>query len=95
MDIPDRAGTWTIDKNEAPGSENLFTLRNPLSLFYPYRTSDDDMHISSSQQASFDREMTYSLAGKASLRPGDIDKTRPQDQVLFVAGIEDHGENVR
>lgn len=35
-------------------ADRFFELRNPLSLFYPYRSSDDDMHIDVTMQSSFD-----------------------------------------
>jgi len=33
---------------------SFFYLRNPLGLFYPYRTSADDMNITHAMQARFD-----------------------------------------
>jgi hypothetical protein len=33
--------------------KGLFFLQNPLHLFYPYRTSEDDMRITTDMQAAF------------------------------------------
>ena len=33
--------------------KGLFFLRNPLHLFYPYRTSEDDMRVTADMQAAF------------------------------------------
>jgi hypothetical protein len=38
---------------------SFFHLRNPLSLFYPFRTSVDDMHITLAMQAAFDASLGH------------------------------------
>jgi len=53
-DAPDAAGTATIAPYERRLHSSYFHIRNPLGLFYPYRTSDDDMHITASMQAAWD-----------------------------------------
>jgi hypothetical protein len=48
---------------------SLFTIDNPLGLFYPYRTADDIMHITAEQQAAFDAELK---AADKRIEPGQI-----------------------
>ena len=59
-------------------SEWMFTLRNPLSLFYPYMTSDDDLHITADMQTSFDRKVELNdLKGTIGLI-GPTDARKPE-----------------
>ena len=61
---------FPVEPYDEPSSTYLFALRNPLSLFYPYRSSDDDMHISEEMQAAFDQELAAISTIKSPLSKG-------------------------
>jgi hypothetical protein len=52
---PEKPGTGIPASMVVPyeARKGVFFLRNPLHLFYPYRTSEDDMRVTTDMQAAF------------------------------------------
>ena len=50
-----------VSPYDPTGPDVAFELRNPLSLFYPYITSDDEMHINQEMQNAFDTQMNSGM----------------------------------